>query len=93
MSDVITINGITYVQKVMADSEVKFNSAGEAMRFYRRRLDLSQAETAIEFGWCNQSISNMENNKTTLTIDNFIKLCKLYGADPAKVITEIRWAS
>lgn len=52
---------------------------GEKIEQYRKRLNLSQEELSNKLFVSRQTISQWENNQTSPTIDNFLRLCDIFG--------------
>ena len=52
---------------------------GEKIEQYRKRLNLSQEELSNKLFVSRQTISQWENNQTSPAIDNFLRLCDIFG--------------
>ena len=54
-------------------------TVGEKIEQYRKDSKLSQEELASKLFVSRQTVSQWENNQTSPTVDNFLRLCEVFG--------------
>ncbi|MBE6608883.1 MAG: helix-turn-helix transcriptional regulator [Ruminococcaceae bacterium] len=54
-------------------------TVGEKIEQYRKDAKLSQEELASKLFVSRQTVSQWENNQTSPTVDNFLRLCEVFG--------------
>lgn len=59
---------------------------GERVRLGRKRLKLSQCEFALRMGLSRTSISNIESGRQMLTVENILKLTKMFSCSADEIL-------
>lgn len=61
--------------------ETRYNTLkiGEKVKFLRERENLNQTQLASELGIKSATISSLESNKSSVSIDMLVKLCKYFN--------------
>lgn len=80
----------TIKKEVVTYEEAKFDTISDVVAYkvklYRKKLNITQEQLCKKLDLSRASISNIEQGRHNITLDNLEKLCKVFGVNSSELL-------